>query len=182
MNKQQFWALIDEAKKQTGGWEEMAEPLIDSLAGLDVSDIMKWEQIFREYQNLSCKKKLWAAAYVINGGCSDDGFDYFRAWLIAQGKEVFMAALEDPETLANDDTCEGEFEELLGVAYEAYFKKLNTDDDYDRFDEEMAKHPLSEIDKAEIAAEIKYADDMDKNWEDDDLREWLPKLCEAFDW
>ena len=180
MKKQQFWAIIDEARKHAGGWEEMAEPLIDSLAGLEVPDIVKWEQIFREYQNLSYKKKLWAAAYVINGGCSDDGFDYFRAWLIAQGKDAFMAALEDPETLADDDACEGEFEELLGVAYEAYFKKFDIEDDYDHFDEEMAKHPLSDKEKAEIAAEIKYADDMENDWDEDDLKEWLPKLCEVF--
>ena len=180
MKKQQFWTHIDEARKQAGGWEEMAGPLINSLAELEIDDIVKWEQIFRQYQNLSYKNKLWAAAYVINGGCSDDGFDYFRAWLIAQGKEVFLAALYDPETLANDNRCEGEFEEFLGVAYEAYFKKFDADDDYDGFDEEMAKYPLSEMDKAEIAAEIKYADDMDKDWDEDDLKEWLPKLYEVF--
>jgi len=25
------------------------------------------------------------AAYIINGGCSDDGFEYFRRWLVLQG-------------------------------------------------------------------------------------------------
>ncbi|EKC76209.1 hypothetical protein LEA_04821 [human gut metagenome] len=34
-------------------------------------------------------------------GCSDDGFIDFRAWLIAQGKEVYMNALRDPDTLAD---------------------------------------------------------------------------------
>jgi hypothetical protein len=29
---------------------------------------------------------MWVAAYLMNGGCSDDGFDYFRGWLIAQGR------------------------------------------------------------------------------------------------
>ena len=31
---------------------------------------------------------LWGAAYLANGGCSDDGFDYFRGWLIGQGRKV----------------------------------------------------------------------------------------------
>ncbi|WP_342210876.1 LysR family transcriptional regulator [Streptomyces sp. DH-12] len=44
---------------------------------------------------------LWAAAYVINGGCSDDGFDYFRGWLIAQGREVFERAVARPGALAD---------------------------------------------------------------------------------
>ena len=42
---------------------------------------------------------LWAAAYVINGGCSDDGFDYCRGWLILQGREVFEHVVADPRTL-----------------------------------------------------------------------------------
>ncbi len=36
-------------------------------------------------------------AYIINGGCSDDGFDYFLGWLIAKGRKYFEAALVNPE-------------------------------------------------------------------------------------
>jgi hypothetical protein len=34
-----------------------------------------WTLMDRSYRN-----DLWAAGYLINGGCSDDGFDYFRGW------------------------------------------------------------------------------------------------------
>lgn len=44
---------------------------------------------------------LWAAAYIINGGCSDDGFRYFRDWLISEGRSVFEKALKDPDSLAD---------------------------------------------------------------------------------
>lgn len=30
-------------------------------------------------------------------GCSDDSFDYFRGWFIAQGKDVYMDALAEPD-------------------------------------------------------------------------------------
>ncbi len=187
MDKEQFWNIIDEAREKSGGWEEMREPLIDGLSALAVPDLMKWKQIFDEYQHLSYKNKLWAAAYVINGGCSDDGFDYFRGWLTAQGKTIFLNALHDPDSLAEVESCEGdvEFEDMLGVAGEAYFKKLGIDRDYRRFYEELQKYPLSETEKSEIAAEINYADDIDADWDDEDeesLNEWLPKLCDAFDW
>ena len=49
----------------------------------------------------SYRTPLWAAAYVINGGCSDDGFDYFRGWLIVQGRQVFERAVADPDALAD---------------------------------------------------------------------------------
>ena len=36
---------------------------------------------------------LWGAAYVINGGCSDDTFTDFRAALISRGRQAFEAQL-----------------------------------------------------------------------------------------
>lgn len=44
---------------------------------------------------------LWAAAYLINGGASDDGFYYFRCWLIGMGRDIYGMALADPDTLAD---------------------------------------------------------------------------------
>lgn len=71
---------------------------------------------------------FWAAAYVINGGCSDDGFEYFRGWLITQGREVFQQALSDADSLADHPPVQAaaaEWEDLeceltLGIAYDAY--------------------------------------------------------------
>jgi hypothetical protein len=183
-----FWKIIDAARKENDGWEDMYEPLIDRLAKLAANEILSWKNIFDEYQSLSYKNKLWAAAYIINGGCGDDGFDYFRGWLTAQGKRVFMNALKDPDSLAEVEAAEGnvEFEDILGAAADAYFKKIGTEDkNYDLFYAELVKHPLPDELKKEIIAEIDYAKDIDIEWNDekeDELKKILPKLCEAFDW
>jgi hypothetical protein len=66
---------------------------------------------------------LWGAAYLMNGGCSDDGFDYFRAWLLAQGRDTFEKALADPDTLAALENPEGELEEFMYLAPQAYEDK-----------------------------------------------------------
>ncbi len=63
--------------------------------------IVSFEVAFRRYLNAAYSWDLWGAAYVIHSGCSDDGFEYFRLWLIAQGEQVFSKALADPETLAD---------------------------------------------------------------------------------
>jgi hypothetical protein len=47
------------------------------------------------------RSPLWAAAYVINGGCSDDGFECFRGWLIVQGRDVHERIVADPDALAD---------------------------------------------------------------------------------
>jgi hypothetical protein len=58
------------------------------------------------------------------GGCSDDMFEYFRAWLVAQGRETFDRVLADPQSLADldeeDPSAACEFESLLAVAAGAY--------------------------------------------------------------
>jgi hypothetical protein len=183
-----FWEIIDSARGENDGWEDMLEPLVDRLAELETNEILLWQHIFDEYQRLSYKNKLWAAAYIINGGCSDDGFDYFRGWLTAQGKKVFLDALKDPDSLAELEAAEEdvEFEDMLGAAASAYFKKIGIKDrDYGRFNDELRKNPLPDKLKKETAAEIIYAKDIDVEWDDendDDLKKLLPKLCEAFDW
>ena len=86
LDAEQFWQLIDTARETAGGWQGMLEPLVEALSRLEEPDIIRFKQINDEYQELAYKEKLWAAAYVLNNGCSDDGFIDFRAWLIAQGK------------------------------------------------------------------------------------------------
>ena len=66
--------------------------------------------------------------------CSDDGFIDFRAWLIAQGKEVYLSALKDPDTLADiepyGNCC---FESLSYVGDDTY-RQLTGQNAYENAD------------------------------------------------
>lgn len=42
---------------------------------------------------------MWCAGYLMNGGCADDGFEYFRNWIISRGKDVYDQAKANPDTL-----------------------------------------------------------------------------------
>ena len=41
---------------------------------------------------------MWAAAYLIDDGCSDDSFMGFRAGLIAQGRDWYRRAAASPDS------------------------------------------------------------------------------------
>lgn len=188
MDKEQFWQIIDSARSTAGHWKKMADPLIETLSKLDAPDILHWHQIFNAYQEFSYKEKLWAAAAVMLGGCSDDSFDYFRGWLTAQGKDVFMRALADPDSLAGveavqafaREVCASEYTPLKGYREAARFEKILSAADYahenrtghDNFYEEFPKYPLSDLEKQEISGEITYAADIDAKWGGHDV-EWL---------
>ena len=189
MDYKKFWALIDEARNSSESWEEMSDPLVEALSKHSDEDIMKWGHIFNLYQKLSYKDRLWAAAYVINGGCSDDGFDYFRDWLTAQGKDVFLKALRDPDSLVDSEleveNGSTELEEMLYVDTYAYFKKHNLEqEEYGLYDKEYNKYPLSAEEIALIESEIIYAEEPSHDWSKDEdlLKKIVPKLCKFMDW
>jgi hypothetical protein len=73
----------------------------------------------------TAREDLWAAIYAIRGGCGDDSFDYFREWLIGRGEAAVLAAVRDPESLADlagDDDPRNEG--MLGAARAAYAGEL----------------------------------------------------------
>ncbi|MFT3705610.1 MAG: DUF4240 domain-containing protein [Agriterribacter sp.] len=98
INKQSFWKLIDASLVYTN-IERQAHYLKKELKKLSKKDIVAFDHIFFKLENAAYSWKLWAAAYTIHGGCSDDGFADFRGWLITRGQLVYERALTKPDSL-----------------------------------------------------------------------------------
>ncbi|MFE6787845.1 DUF4240 domain-containing protein [Streptomyces sp. NPDC057680] len=82
-NKQHFWQLIEAARDRASNpndGEAVAREATSLLASRAVEEIVAVERALRGLMVDSYTNPLWAAAYIANGGCSDDGFDYFRGW------------------------------------------------------------------------------------------------------
>ena len=108
----------DEAREESGDDEErFLEVLERGLMELPPNAIEGFRERLDDVLARAYRWDLWAAAYIINGGASDDGFQYFRAWLVSRGQSVFEQALKDPEGLEtfvpNDSAWFAEFEEML---------------------------------------------------------------------
>ena len=68
---------------------------------------------------------MWAAIYIIHGGCGDDSFTDFRDWVISQGKDFYYKTLANPETLVELDTEKIEVEwEGMGYIASTVFEEL----------------------------------------------------------
>jgi hypothetical protein len=102
MDEPRFWSLIDAAKAQAGDHERARPPALRAaLAALSPSAIQSFQRTYDQALLRANRWDLWGAAYLMMGGCSDDGFRYFRDWLISEGRAAYERALADPDSLAD---------------------------------------------------------------------------------
>jgi hypothetical protein len=126
MDETEFWEIIDSTREAAeGDPEDHADLLVERLLQLDPDSVLDFARHFETRYNRAYDWDLWGAAAVLLRGASDDAFDYFRCWLIGQGREVFEGALHNPDALAElldefDEDTDGDGEELAYAADEAY--------------------------------------------------------------
>jgi hypothetical protein len=135
MDIDSFWQIIDAANREVEGDPDRIVGEVErQLRALSSDEIKSFQEIFLDKLNEAYDLRLWGAAYLINGGCSDDGFEYFRCWLISRGRKVFETALVDADALidvvktnSRDEIYELEF--LLYAARKAHRQSVGKEMD-----------------------------------------------------
>jgi|GEM_PF-1426037 len=163
-----FWTAVEVARDgrmPNHDYDATFEGLREHVVKLDALAVRDLIQTRGELWSRAYRNDLWAAAYLVRGGCSDDSFMDFRDWLLCQGREVFNAALADVESLANvltpgaDPTFEGVFD-----GFRERYQDLTG-----------ARYPSS----------VSYGAGLEpegEEWEEDELAERFPRLWEALGW
>ena len=158
MEPDEFWDLIERSRIDVNGCEDQAEKLTQLLVKYTPDEVLEFEKRFWFYLKEAYRWDLLGVAYLINGGCSDDAFQYFCCWLIGQGRTVYEGALLSPETIGDYVSGEeGEVgcEDLLGSAAHA-FEKLTGD------------FPFTSLDMPSALSGEK--------WREEDLEDLFPTL------
>ncbi|OKJ13583.1 DUF4240 domain-containing protein [Kitasatospora sp. CB01950] len=108
MDNDEFWQLIDSARAAATPEVPFEQALVDVLAALPESDILRYEVAFDRLHGTLYRWDIWAAAYLIGGGCSDDGFMDFRAGVISEGHAWYERVLAGPDVIAEHPAAVGE--------------------------------------------------------------------------
>jgi hypothetical protein len=160
MTEDRFWLIIEAS--------ERGRHLDVELNKLSEEEIMGYRYWWNHFHKKSYTQGLWAVAYTVLGGCSDDGFDYFRFWLITRGKAVFDEALSNPdslcdvfETLTDEEEDYPEQEDVAYVPKKVFERKYNKD-----FYKEEDKYDFG----SETYPEINF------EWDEDD-EETIRAVC-----
>lgn len=102
MEDGQFWDIIDRSLDASDGdVERQAEELERILSPLPSAQVASFNAAFVSKNLKLYTWDLWGAAYVLNGGCSDDCFEYFRSWVVGQGRDYYEAVQQDPQVLGD---------------------------------------------------------------------------------
>lgn len=178
MNNRYFWDLIEKAKYE----ENPIEWLVHSLSNHSATGVIHYELHFLQAYESSYTSRLWGAAYIILGGCSDDSFDYFRAWLISQGENIYKKTIQNPEILAKlipkayeEEGIIPEFEDFINVGFEA-FSRVKTGKAGDS--DELYHSFLEALEQFGYKSKRQ---DIEFDWENEnDLKRLYPKLWKRF--
>jgi len=176
MDEEQFWAIVQTAVDEAGNDEdEYLEVVKRELSKLSLKEMIGFRLRTDKLLYDSYTSEMWCAGYLMNGGCSDDGFEYFRLWVISRGRKVYEAAMANPDNLIDyiDDDDEMdffEFELFWYVALEAFEEAVDAEL-YDYVDDDNFK-----------TCEGNYPN-FEFNWEEDDpesMQKLCPRLFEKF--
>ena len=179
-----WWGLIERARAAAGDRaddrDSSDDPLVglvtDQVMALPPQEIISFERHFSDVWWSAYRWPLWGAAYVIEGGCGDDGFMDFRAGLILLGRATFTRAVADPDSLADlpvvvrmagDDKGWIGCEDLNYVARIAYERLQGEADSFD----------------AALSVPEYPRKPEGENWnldDDDETRRRLPRLAALF--
>ena len=191
MDTDAFWSLIEDSLGHAPGRAERGRYLTARLAELSAAEI----PAFQAHLDALCVRadrwSLWAAAARILGGfCSDDGFEDFRHWLIGRGRTVFEQAVADPDSLADapeirrlagrpssawdDDAESPSWESLSYLAAEAYAIATG-DQDEDAFDDAVADAEVDPVPQPDYLAEEQWS-----ARDEEAAAARIPRLARAF--
>ena len=107
MTEESFWEIIAKAQREVGDLDKYAdaegmEGVQATLETLSPEEILAFDKIVTaKYLKAFTWDLLGAAHILAGGGCGDDGFMDFRSELVFRGREVYEAALIEPDTLAD---------------------------------------------------------------------------------
>ena len=155
MEEAQFWQIIDQSLVKSTNKAEQKAYIEKELYKLSLEEIIGFQLRTALLKYDTYTSEMWCAAYLIRNGCSDDGFEYFRNWLIFRGQEAYCNAKENPDSLLEvvrkiDVSYSYSMQYFWCVALHVFEKRtgyfLGENVDWDTFQTTEGNYPRIELD------------------------------------
>ncbi|MET7784141.1 DUF4240 domain-containing protein [Streptomyces sp. NPDC005388] len=185
MNIDRFWDVIESVRSAAAeAGDPLDEGLVKQLANGTKQEVLEYAERLDEQHDALYRWDVWAAAYLIWGGCSDDSFMDFRAGVIALGREWYERVAAAPDSLAGHpavlqvvnarDRSEVLFYEDVNYVAAGAFERITGDADafYQAWHSFRGANAGSDN-------PVDMGEDFDFD-DDDEMRRRLPRLASLF--
>ncbi|MER6672008.1 DUF4240 domain-containing protein [Streptomyces sp. NPDC000983] len=175
MDTEAFWRVVEAARDSDKPFDVA---VVDHLSALTAEEILAFEHRFSHLRHAVHRWDVWAAAYLMGGGCSDDRFSDFTAGLVALGREWYERAAASPDALAEHPAVRvaaaaGDqdviFDEAFNFVSSSAYERLTGD--VEAFWSDWAAY----VD-ARATAEADDSDDMGESFDFDDGRQMRRRM------
>ncbi len=78
MDVSAFWKIINDARSNATDDEDFLTRIDSRVRMLEPGELLVFQRHFNKIQTESYSWNLWGAAFLMNGGCSDDGLPKAR--------------------------------------------------------------------------------------------------------
>ncbi|MFJ8825508.1 DUF4240 domain-containing protein [Streptomyces sp. NPDC102467] len=181
MDTDTFWQLIEKGRADDASLDAA---LAELLAAHGKDEILAFDVRMDQLDTAIDRWDVWAAAYLIGGGCSDDSFMDFKAGLIALGRTWYERVVRCPDALAEHPDIhhalatgveEAVFYEEMGYVTATAWARVTGDRD--------SFYPALEHYRAQHRADGEELHDMGDDFDFDDaheMRRRLPRLAALY--
>lgn len=176
MNKNVFWELMAQMRVYFGQNQNTSvQWLQNQLVRMSPENIRAFHNIFFAYSELANKFGLWNVGQIMIEGCPGSVFGGFRAWVIAQGRDVYFNALQNPDSMA-DVTAYGSCTFYAPArAGDSAYRQVTGESLFDTWDAQQFDRL-----KNELRADITYSPEINIPLEWAEMADHLPRLCAKY--
>lgn len=173
LDEVRYWEIIDKSLKSTKNQDDQEQFLISEIKKLTPKEIIGFRLRTDYLLYKTYNSEMWCAGYIMNGGCSDDGFEYFRCWIISRGKDTYYKTIESPDYLINEVVKGAEFYDFESFWYVAL----------DAFKHKTGKELYDYIDNDNFKTKEGAYPQFEFTWQEgnpESMKKICPKLFEKF--
>lgn len=126
LDEKRYWSIVKKSLKNASSQETQKRILIQEIEKLTPMEMIGFSLRTDKLLYDTYNSVTWCTGYIMNGGCSDDGFDYFRNWIISRGEERYHNAKKNPDNWISEVNQEMEYyeyESFWNVALAAFKNK-----------------------------------------------------------
>lgn len=126
MDENLYWEIVNASTKHSPDSTKQLKFVVNDLKERMLDDIVGFMLRTHQLQRDLYNPQMWCAGFLMNRGyCSDDGFEYFRSWVISNGNDTYYNAKANPDSLATRINPQMEFYDFEEFGYAPSYAFIN---------------------------------------------------------